>query len=514
MPPLELQDRQKWRRRLVFLFFLYLPVSMPWVVAQIYFTRTRWSVSGLLFRPDVWLLALLVLLAWTTGAFGRTREVLRTDRNLKWLLGLAVAFTVWSAVCSLIQGAFPSYWVRYLLLAWILPWVLATAMMADRDLLGPAWKGLAWGVAALLAFAVFLYVVSFGVPHSLGDVLFNRYVRAQYGAAGGVYFARLTFGDYNSVGVFFAAVAAFCIGLSTVRVRNRSSAAAWGMLLGSFAVVYIVYSRGSILALVAAALTVFAAAVIRRPPLARGPAARAAVVLVLFVVILSQKDARPHWAFNLGFAKGNSRVVRLGMWKALVQGRSDTVVLRTDGPGGDGAKQDQTVLEALRGMPAAFGPAGTSDRSGRTAISDEEAIREMARIRRQLEIRVGSRMRRYVFGVGIGSFGLLDGMSLDTGTHSLFLDPFASSGVLGFVLFAGFWALLGWRLFWNPGRPPDGDWTPAPLALFLAWVAVSVSGAIVNFRLDGLGILLPSCGVVLMALTARPVPLAATADRA
>ncbi len=495
---------------------------MPWVVAQIYVTRTRWSSSAFLARPDTWLLVVLVAAAWAAGGFRRVGPALARDPNLKLLLGLALLFVAWTSVCAVAQGAFAPYWVPYLVLGWVLPGILALAMIAlGETALRPAWRGLGWGISILLVVSIFLYFASFGLSMAVESVLFNRYVRAPAGVAGGAYFARLTLGDYNSVGIFFAAVAAFCLGRGLSRSRGRAWLS-WAILLPSLMVVYLVYSRGAILSVVAAALAALTLVVLY-PGLRTGDRIlRSVVVLLLFGFVVSRKETLPHW--GLASSRAGSGSVRLGMWEALVAGRTDSSLLRTDASKEDQAKQDVSLVEALEHRPIQFGvslklpfAAARSAPPPRPTPTSEEAVEAAARYRKELAARVGSPLRRYVLGMGIGNFGLLNGMSFDTGTHSLFLDAFAASGLPGAGIFGAFWCALAWR-FWRNLRAPrraDGDsiGRPEPLALLLAFLAVSVSGVIVNFRLDGLGILLPAGTLWLMVLSVPPGAQAEKGDR-
>ena len=349
-------------------------------------------------RPEtIGILLLAALFLTHRGAFEQVRFALRVDRGLLVTVLLACAFVVWSATCAVVQGAFAGYWVRNLLVGWILPMLLALLVLGLRPQgsLRFAWRGLGIGVVLLLTLAFVLYFVSFPPPNSIEDVLANRYSRARAGIAGGVYFGRLTLGDFNAVPVFFSAVIAFLFGFSLDGRRRSVSPRVFllCLLVAALAMLYLCYSRGAILSVVLVGGFALCLAAMFPVPRVRDVAPASLFVFLFFAALFLDPAAQSHWFSQLEFTRGSTAEFRLELWQGVVEGRSTKEMYRQHGPSEDIQNADTALVEAMTGRGATFGSPGEN----RLARPEQTA----EQIRREVETRVGSRARRLLFGLGL-----------------------------------------------------------------------------------------------------------------
>ncbi|MGH9203033.1 MAG: hypothetical protein ACRD2A_17545, partial [Vicinamibacterales bacterium] len=204
-----------WDRHVIRLLFFGLPLAMPVHLVINHFTRTTWSWPVSLLYPEVLGTLVVLILASRRVNLRRTWEtLLSSDSSLRGIVCVAGAFVAWTAVCAVVQGAFAGYWIRSLLIGWVVPALLAAVVLA----LGPracsaAWQGLSAGVGVLLVESIALYIISFGIPHSFNELVYmNKTYRVWQGLKGGIYLGELTLGNMNDIAVFFAIAIAFASG--------------------------------------------------------------------------------------------------------------------------------------------------------------------------------------------------------------------------------------------------------------------------------------------------------------
>jgi O-antigen ligase len=153
--------------------------------------------------------------------------------------------------------------------------------------------------------------------------------------------------------------------------------------------------------------------------------------------------------------------------------------------------------------------------AGSPGASDSKAAREeFGALRERVAARSGSWSRRLLLGYGPGNFGIVQGMTYEAGTHNLFLDALATTGIPGLVLIAALWLCLlfvSGRAF---ARSPQRCVVEGPVvcvtsqSLFAAVLTMLLCAGMVNVRVDNLGTSL--FGAVLWLLIAT----ACEADRA
>lgn len=489
--------------RLAFWLFLYIPLSMPGTMAIAYLTGLTWSWATVFLRPETVLaLALLGVCFGRRGARQRLWALLRGNGGLRATVGFGVAFVTWYALAAIVQGAFPGYWLRNLLVGWIIPALVALALRSvdDENALRLAWKGLIVGLAILTVECLVLYIVSFGIPTSFHEIVFvNRTSRVHAGVRGGVYFGRVTLGEFNALAVFFTGVVA---GLSGALCRVRADAGTTRRMLvaglvAALGVEYLCYSRGAVIAIGIVAALIGAMALLWPVNRTRGLFIALGINLLFLGSLFIGSGSWDYWMRHVSFSRGSTSAIRLTLWKAAVDGRSEATELRKGIPEASKIQMDQALVSALqsregapRGVPLAQDPHRAED------------------LRREISERVKPLWRRAAFGYGPGNFGVHQGLVFETSTHNLCFDAFADAGAIGCVLFIGLWCTLGIRLLRAARREGPEDTRrgagPSATALFLALLAVFISGNLVSFQLVSAGAGISGAILWLVAVTPEP----------
>jgi hypothetical protein len=395
----------RWLRRITFGLFFYLPLSMPGHILVNHYTRTIWSWPTLFLCPET--IGVLIL-AWLSFSKSRSRREIHASLEANGLLGallyLALVFILWVSVSAAVQHAYPGYWIRSLLAGWVLPLVLALALLGAREagVLDAAWKGLAAGAAVLLLESLVLYFVSFGFPTSFNDLIFvNRTWKIFSGIKGKVFFGELTLGSVNDIAIFFGAGLAVLVGLlvNGIRVRTSVAAGILGGLIAALALEYLTYSRGVLLSLMAVGLVAggvgFAVPRLRTPLTVPG----LLVLLFFFVSLFAPDGSVEYWQSQFRSAGGSSAEFRRELWKGALSGKDESARFRK-----------QASADVSRAVDAALAtvapvPSGSGARldAGVLVNAERAAARE----------RVSSPARRLAFGYGLGNYGLAQGISYD-----------------------------------------------------------------------------------------------------
>jgi O-antigen ligase len=105
-------------------------------------------------------------------------------------------------------------------------------------------------------------------------------------------------------------------------------------------------------------------------------------------------------------------------------------------------------------------------------------------------------------------------MTFDAGTHNMFMDTLADSGVPGLLLLIGFWGIVALRFARSAlaelrlGVKSERD--PPCIAMFLSFVVITMCAIAVNFRLGFLGFTLEAAILWLMIVTIHEERLGAT----
>jgi len=504
-----------WTNRVVFLVMFGLPLAMPLHILVNHFTRTTWSWPVSLLYPEMLGTLLLLVFASRRTNLRRTwARILASDPSLRRIVLVAAAFTAWTAVCAIVQGAFPGYWIRSVLIGWVFPVLLAGAVLAlGRRARSAAWQGLSAGVGVLLLESIVLYFMSFGIPHSFHELVFtNRTGRVWQGVKGGVYFGELTLGNVNDIAVFFAVAIAFASGYA-LDLAPRTRALPGVMIAFVAAALFLellCYSRGVILCLLLVLMLLVLAAV-ASPPLRRR---RLGLLVLVFAVFLgtafSSSQSRQYWVAQLRLSDGSTSALREFMWSRALRAESVTKTYRESAPKVMSQAADEAIARAVPPPAATPSP---------PPVPKETPTPGSQTVRAETAAAAGSWMRRLIFGYGLGNYGLIIGATFEAGTHNMFLDAYVASGLPGLILFSGLWFMMlwrmgreGWRFLREPEPTSRDPGVPVPPVL-LAVVVITVAGVIVNFKLETLGMMLNAAAVWLLIVT-RPDPLETRPGRA
>lgn len=554
-----------WTGRIVFCLFLGMPLAMPAHIAIHHVTRTNWNWAVSLLYPEVLGTFVVLALAARRVDLGRTwARALRTDPTLRWLVAAAAAFTAWTALSAVVQGAFPGYWIRGLLIGWIVPALLAAGVFA----LGPracalAWRGLSVGVALLLVEALALYVVSFGIPRSFHEIVYtNRTSRIWAGFKGGVYFGDLTLGNVNDIGVFFAIALAIAAGYALQPVRRLLTPLLVAFVALALLLEYLCYSRGVILCLLLVLMVLVGAAAGSSAFRRRELGLVVLAFVVFFGAIVSSAEGRRYWAEQFGSSRASTSAFRWLLWTRALDAESLTSYYRGSGPTVMGQMADAAVSDArpaaepervaappggpaaspesvaparpvrrpeptaVVGTPPVSRPPGPAVMVSKPVVNQAEpaaapngqpvgqpkptvtgATSAARTIRSDVISTIGSSARRLMFGYGLGNYGVVIGGTFDAGTHNMFVDALVASGVPGLAFFGAFWALVLARIGregWAGLRTPHRRWrdrgVSGPSAL-LAVIVITGAGVMVNFKFENLGMMLNAAVVWLLILT-------------
>lgn len=513
------RDSSGWLRVGVFILFALLPVSMPAHILVNHFLRRTWCWYSAFLYPESILVVLLLGLVWMSpAARRRVRARFSPAENggrdpLVWFFTLGVLIVGWTSLTAILQASYTDYWVQRLLVGWVFPMAMIVALCGAEGPKGleAAWKGLAAGSTLVLLVALVLYVVSFGVPRDFRELVFdNRTSKAHLGLRGGIYFGELTLGGFNDIAVYFAlGIAAGWGALVAARTaRARRTVTIW--LAAALVLVYFCYSRGVILSLGAAAFIFLAVGVLRRDVKNLVPSA---IFLAFLVSALLPAGAVDYWKGQLKAERGSTAEFRVSLWKGVLQADPAGHRFQQEGPPAVVERMDRAVLESRKGVapspPASAGPAPASD----TGRDDFEALR------RRVAARSGPLPRRLLLGYGSGNFGVIHGMTYDAGTHNLFLDALAWSGVVGLALIASLWTYLlvvsGLAAARAPfARVVDGiALCVTAQSLFAVIVTILVCAVLVNVRVDNLGTSLFGAVLWLLIATACDASRAGSTPR-
>jgi hypothetical protein len=500
-----------WTERVIFWLFVGLPIAMPAHILINHVTRTNWNWPVSLLYPEVLGTFLVLALASRRTNLLRTwAGALTADPSLRWLVGAAAAFTVWTAVCAVAQGAFAGFWVRALLIGWIVPALLAGGVFA----LGPracatAWRGLSLGVVLLLVESIALYVISFGIPRSFHEVVYlNRTSRVWLGLKEGVYFGILTLGNTNDIAVFFAIAVAAASGYALAVARRGRTGLVSAFIAAALVLEYLCYSRGVILCLLLVLMSLISAAVGSRSFRRRELGVVVLVFVAFFGGVFSSDQGRRYWVEQFGGSQASSAAFRWLLWTRALSAESVTKEYRGSAPKAMGQTADVVVVQAQpAGAPAEAAVREAPAANVSTPAAASSLTSEARTIRSDVTARVGSKARRLILGYGLGNYGIVIGATFDAGTHNMFMDALVASGVLGLVLFSVFWLTVlyrvgreGWRHLRTPAGPPGDRGLPAVSAL-LAVVVITGAGLLVNFKFENLGMMLNGAVVWLLVLT-------------
>jgi SAM-dependent methyltransferase len=499
-------ERTRWTdpsRLIVTLLFLYLPLAMP----------GHLLVNHVLGGPFFWYSAFLypegvLTVVVCVGTLCRARERERLfDRlagpgGLWWIFGFAGAFVVWLAVSAVLQRATTGFWIERILAGWVLPMALALALIARADGVSDAWAGLRVGLAAFVPFALALYLFSFGIPSSFRElVVVNRTWKMVSGVRGKVYFGELTMGGINDVAVFVAAALALASGLWLVDRRSRASRRVlWAWFVAGLALELLCYSRGAIVSLAIVA-GFFAAAAWRFARL-RALLIPAALLAALVAVALALPGAWPYWSNQLRAGAGSTARVRLTLWRRILTVDAETATFGGQLPAPPPpppTRADAAAAPTGASPPQAEPPPARATRTGSATAGPvlEEARARIARF-------TSANGRQRILGFGLGNYGLLQGMTEDACTHSMFLDALAHGGLPGAVFFAAFWCLglgLAARALLAQPVPSVGTPVPASISVVAALFVLTFTGATVSFQFWNLGTMLNGTFVWLLVMT-------------
>lgn len=497
MKALRSRDASDWLRAGVFVLFALLPVSMPAHLFVNHLLGRTWCWYSAFLYPESILVVLLLGLVWTSPtARRRVRVRFSSAENggrdpLMWFLSLGVLIVGWTALTALFQASHTDFWVQRVLAGWIFPMAMIVALLGvdGTEGLDAAWRGLAAGSTLLLLAALFLYVMSFGVPRAFRELVFdNRTSKAHLGLRGGIYFGELTLGGFNDIAVFFATGIAVAWGalVASRTAKARRIVAIW--LAAALTLEFLCYSRGAILSIGGGALVFFAVGARRRvatnlvPPL---------VFAAFLACVLLPAGAVDYWTKQLKVQSGTSAEFRVSLWKGALQADPSGHRFQQEGPPAVAERMDRAVLESRKSVtpgPAAFaGPAPAPVPVALNTVRDDSSA-----LRRQVAERSGPLPRRLLLGYGPGNFGVIQGMTYDAGTHNLFLDALVSSGVLGLALVGSLWTYLlvvsGLAAARAPFAAVEGKVLYVTAQSLLATiVTLLLCAVLVNVRVDNLG---------------------------
>lgn len=519
--------RDMVRTQLVRAFFLYLPLCLPVHIVINHLAGTTWSWKLVLLKPE----ALFLLSLWLLGGrhspwMASLASLLRRDGNLAWIVAWAVGYVAWAGAAAVVQGAFPDYWLQSLLMGWLLPMAIALSIlgMGGRELLAAAWSGLGRGVAVLSALALVLYWLSFGMPTSFFELVFvNRTFKAYWGVPGGILFGELTLGNFNDIAIFFTGAIALVAGylLRPERAPRSLRNHWWLFIVVLLAILYLCYSRGAFLSLgVVWCLLVISAAV---QPAVRNLPLRTLLLTVglFFPSLFVGEGSVKYWLHQVGFDEGSTSAARLDLWRSA----PGFAAFRRRGSSGESDRDRWNLLsyqvppgarDRAQRVVLAGGRRGTSEAREVAARSPEAVASDFAALQERTWQRLGSEDRQLAFGYGLGTFGILEGLTYGAGVHNLFLDSLTNAGIPGLLLFLAFWVCLMLRLSRRALRflraPLGEDSDPPSWSLLLAVVAVSVAALFASVQLDLLGTMVNSGILWLMIAAATETTLLGRRD--
>jgi O-antigen ligase len=463
---------------------------MPVHIAIRHLTHARvWEWRTVLFLPETVVTVLLAILVFKSPEFRRSFfDRISRDGELRVIFWIAIGFSAWYCVSAVAQGSLPEYWLRNILIAWLLPIVVATALLAlGTSSIELAWKGLKIGVTALLLEALVLYLMSFGVPRSFEELVFvNRTGKAFWGPRQGIYFGALTLGNFNDIALFFAACGAYMLGQSVDdRRQGKHAIGSLAFFSGCLVLEYLCYSRGCIIALfvVSGAWIV----ICRRLHL-RVTATMAAylVGLGLFaLMVFASQQSREYWAGQFVGQVSSTARFRLTQWSSALDGERLARQYQLMIPEQALRRTMQAVAEQLR--------PGQAD-----TVKMEETRAAVVR-------RIGSERRRMWLGYGPGNYGLLVAWNYDSGTHNAFVDAFVATGLPGALLFGALWLLWVVRVARNVVRASLSE-RGASLGILLGVLLVTIGAIVVNFQVESLGLMLNGAILWLVVVSARITP--------
>ncbi|HQQ76132.1 MAG TPA: class I SAM-dependent methyltransferase [Thermoanaerobaculia bacterium] len=492
-------ERTRWtdpQRLLVTLLFTYLPFAMSGHLLVNHVLGGPWYwYSAFLYPEGVLTVVVCVVTLCRAGERERLFDRLSGPGGLWWILGVAGAFVVWLAASAILQRAPTGFWIERLLAGWVLPMALALALLARADGVSDAWAGLRLGLAAFVPFALALYLFSFGIPSSFRElVVLNRTWKMVSGVRGKVYFGELTLGGINDVAVFVAAALALAGGLWLVDRRSRASRRVlWAWFVAGLVLELLCYSRGAIVSL--ALVAAFYAAASWRFVRLRALRVPAALLTALVAVALALPGAWPYWSNQLRVGPGSTARVRLTLWRRILTVNAETATFGGQLPAPPPPKPTPSVAPPPPAEPPAARAAGAGSATAAPVV--EEARERIARF-------TSANGRQRVLGFGLGNYGLLQGMTEDACTHSMFLDALAHGGLPGAVFFAAFWCLglgLAARAVLLRPVPSIGTPVPASISVAAALCVLTFAGGTVSFQFWNLGTMLNGAFVWLLVIT-------------